>query len=61
MRAAWAGVYSIDEASAKSPARTTPTGVATTNPAFGPVRMTAGVASAWSEKKPAAVVGRLAD
>ena len=45
--------YSTAEAAAKAPATTRPIGVARTKPAFFPARMTPGVASACSPRKPA--------
>ena len=45
--------YSTADAAAKAPAATSPSGVASTNPAFAPSTSTVGVAIACSPRKPA--------
>ncbi len=54
-RADWLWSNSSADAAAKSDARSRPTGVAITNPAFGESTSTSGVASACRARKPAAV------
>ena len=46
---------STAEASAKPADTSSPNGVAIWKPAFGPPRMMPGVASAWSDRNPAAL------